>query len=102
MSSQQAASDYLETLYKAADAAPVFVGFRLFSMPLSEVSAVGNGAVYYAPTAGGPLLNLTTENGDFLASGGSDSASDHASKNSIARRSAERAPAPVPQPRVEL
>lgn len=67
MNSQQAASDWLQTLYDAADAAPVFMGFKLFSMPYSEVSAVGNGAVYNATTASGPTFNLTTENGDFLA-----------------------------------
>lgn len=69
MSSQQTASDYLNTLYTAADAAPVFCGFKLFSMPLSEVSIAGNGAVYDAITAGGPVYNLSTENGDFIASG---------------------------------
>lgn len=67
MNSQQAASDWLQTLYDAADAAPVFMGFTLFSMPYSEVSAVGNGAVYNATTASGPTFNLTTESGDFLA-----------------------------------
>jgi hypothetical protein len=69
MSSQQAASDYLTTLGQAADLAYVFAGFKLFSIPLSEVSAVGNGAIYNAPTAGGPLYNLSTENGDFVATG---------------------------------
>lgn len=67
MNSQQAASDWLKTLYDAADAAPVFMGFKLFSMPYSEVSAAGNGAIYNAPTASGPTFNLTTENGDFIA-----------------------------------
>lgn len=67
MNSQQAASDWLETLYQAADAAPVFMGFKLFSVPYSEVSVVGNGAVYNAPTACGPVANLSTENGDFIA-----------------------------------
>lgn len=69
MSSQQAASDWLKQLYQAANAAPAFTGFKLFSMPYSEVSAVGHGAVYTAPTAAGPLFNLSTENGDFIASG---------------------------------
>ena len=69
MDSQQAASDWLTTLYQAADAAPLFMGFKLYSVPYSEVSAVGNGAIYNAPTACGPVANLSTENGDFLASG---------------------------------
>ena len=68
MNSQQAASDWLNTLYGAADAAPVFCGFKLFSMPYSEVSAVGNGVVYTAPTAGGPVYNLSANNGDFVGS----------------------------------
>jgi hypothetical protein len=67
MNSQQSASDWLKTLYDAANAAPVFMGFKLFSMPYSEVSAAGNGAIYNAPTASGPTFNLTTENGDFIA-----------------------------------
>jgi hypothetical protein len=39
MSSQQKAADYLSKLYAAANAAPVYAGDKLFSMPLSEVSA---------------------------------------------------------------
>jgi hypothetical protein len=68
MNSQQAASDWLNTLYQASDAAPVYMGFKLYSFPYSEVSAVGNGVIYNAPTATGPVANLSTENGDFLAS----------------------------------
>jgi Putative phage tail protein len=68
MTSQQAASDWLKTLYDAADAAAVYMGFKLYSQPYSEVSAVGNGATYIAPTAAGPTFNLTTQNGDFIAS----------------------------------
>jgi hypothetical protein len=70
MSSQQAASDWLKTLYQAANAAPVYTGFKLFSMPYSEASAAGNGAIYEAPSSGGPIFNLSTENGDFVTSGG--------------------------------
>jgi hypothetical protein len=69
MTAQQAASDWLKTLYDAADAAPVYMGFKLYSMPYSEVSAVGNGVVYNALTAPGPTYNLSTENGDFCPSG---------------------------------
>lgn len=68
MNSQQSASDWLDTLYTAADAAPVFMGFKLFSFPYSEVSVVGNGAVYTATTASGPLANLSDLNGDFVGS----------------------------------
>jgi hypothetical protein len=68
MSSQQKGSDWLTKMYAAADAAPVFMGFKLYSFPYSEVSAVGNGAIYTAPTASGPVARLTTENGDFVPS----------------------------------
>lgn len=67
MNSQQEASDWLKSLYQAADAAPVYVGFSLFSMPYSEVSAVGNGVTYNAPTAAGPSFKLSSENGDFVS-----------------------------------
>lgn len=70
MNSQQAASDWLKTLYDSADAAPVFMGFQLFSFPYAEVSAVGNGSVYIAPTASGPIVNLNDSNGDFVAANG--------------------------------
>lgn len=66
MNSQQAASDWLKQLYAAADAAPVFMGFKLYSMPYSEVSAIGNGAVYNAPSASGPVADLSVANGDIL------------------------------------
>ncbi len=68
MNSQQAASDWLKLLYSAANATPVFAGFKLFSQPLSEVSFVGNGVTYNAPTASGPSYALSTANGDFLNS----------------------------------
>lgn len=70
MNSQQAASDWLKTLYDAADAAPVFMGFQLFSFPYAEASAVGNGAIYTAPTASGPVANLSDSNGDFVPAEG--------------------------------
>ena len=57
--SQDSASKILGDLYDAADAAPVWSGFKLKSIPWSEVSAVGNGAIYNAPTASGPVVNLT-------------------------------------------
>ena len=67
MDSQQNASDYLTSLYKAMNAAPVWAGFKLLSIPYSEVSAVGNGAVYVAPTAAGPVAALTEA--DMIAEG---------------------------------
>jgi Putative phage tail protein len=68
MNSQSAASDWLKTLYAAANAAPVFLGSKLYSSPYSEVSAAGNGATYTAPTAAGPVANLDADNGDFVGS----------------------------------
>jgi hypothetical protein len=66
MNSQQAASDWLKTLVQAANCAPVWSGFKLKLIPMSEVSAVGNGAVYVSPTASGPVANLDADNGDFI------------------------------------
>lgn len=64
MDSQQNASDWLKDIYQSMNAAPVWSGFQLKSIPYSEVSAVGNGAVYNAPTASGPVANLTES--DFI------------------------------------
>ncbi len=64
MDSQQAASDWLKDIYQAMNAAPVWSGFTLKSIPYSEVSTCGNGATYTAPTASGPIANFTAS--DFL------------------------------------
>lgn len=61
MNSQKKAADWLKDIYDAADTAPVWSGFRLKSVPRSEVSAFGNGAVYTSPTAAGPLFDLTPD-----------------------------------------
>lgn len=66
MTSQQACSDWLKSLVQAANCAPVWSGFRLKLIPMSEVSAVGNGAVYISPTAAGPVANLDADKGDFI------------------------------------
>lgn len=68
MDSQQAASDRLKNLYMSMDAWPVWSGFKLKSIARSEVSAVGNGAVYVAPTASGPVATLTES--DFVTEEG--------------------------------
>lgn len=70
MDSQQAARDWIDTLCAAANCAPVWSGFKLKLVPRSEVSAVGNGAIYTSPTNPGPVANLSTENGDFIAASG--------------------------------
>lgn len=58
LDSQSKGSDVIGQLYEAMDAWPVWSGFQLKSIARSEVSAVGNGAVYYAPTSTGPIVNL--------------------------------------------
>ena len=68
LDSQRKASAWLEDLYQAANAAPVWSGFKLKSIPWSEVSAIGNGAVYEAPTAAGPLVDLIDD--DFITAEG--------------------------------
>jgi hypothetical protein len=69
MDSQQKAGDWLGDLFTAMNAAPVWSGFTLKCIPLSEVSAVGNGAIYNAPSAAGPVATLYES--DFI--GGADS-----------------------------
>jgi hypothetical protein len=68
MDSQRKAVDWLNDIYQAANAAPVWSGFSLKSVPWSEVSAVGNGAIYNAPTSTGPLVDLIPD--DFIAAPG--------------------------------
>jgi hypothetical protein len=58
LASQTKGSDVLGDLYEAMDAWAYWSGFTLKSLARSEVSAVGNGAVYNAPTASGPVINL--------------------------------------------
>jgi hypothetical protein len=59
LDSQRKASEWLKEFYQCANAAPVWSGFKLKSIPYSEVSAVGNGTLYTAPTAAGPVATLT-------------------------------------------
>lgn len=67
MNTQSSASDWLKSLYQAANAAPVFLGSKLYTLPYSEVSTAGNGAKYTSPTAAGPIANLSDLNGDFIS-----------------------------------
>jgi hypothetical protein len=74
MTSQSAGSDWLKSLFAAANAAPVYLGNKLYSIPYSEVSAAGNGALYTSPTASGPIANLIAGSGqspygDFIEGG---------------------------------
>lgn len=72
MNSQRAASDWLKDIYTCMNSVPVFSGFKLKSIPASEASAVGNGAVYNAYTASGPIANLSDAAGDFVTNGKAD------------------------------
>jgi Putative phage tail protein len=69
MTSQKSAGDWLKLFYQCANAAPVWSGFKLKSIPWSEVSALGWGVVYYAPTGPGPIADLDVDNGDFVVDG---------------------------------
>ena len=66
MDSQKAAADWAKDIISCMTAAPVWSGFKLKLIPLSEVSAINNGAFYIAPTSTGPVADLSTENGDFV------------------------------------
>lgn len=55
MDTQKTASDWLSDLADIANAYPVWNGSQLNFVPRCEVSAVGNGAIYIAPTASGPV-----------------------------------------------
>lgn len=69
MLSQQSATDWLKSFYRSANAAPVYYGWKLYSIPYAEASAVGNGVVYVSPTASGPVAALSDLNGDFVKNG---------------------------------
>lgn len=58
MNSQRKASDWLKDLYDVANADPLWSGFVLKSIAKSEQSGVGNGCVFTAPTANGPVATL--------------------------------------------
>jgi hypothetical protein len=66
MDTQKQAKDWLEDIGIAANAAYVWSGFKLKVIPRSEVSNAGNGAIYIAPTAAGPIASLTPS--DFIGS----------------------------------
>lgn len=59
MDAQRPAKDYFKDLFKACNCAPVFSEGVLKVIPWSEISQVGNGTVYVAPTATGPIMDLT-------------------------------------------
>lgn len=58
MDTQRPAADWLNELCQVANCAPVWTGSMLNFVPRCEVSAAGNGAIYIAPTASGPVADL--------------------------------------------
>lgn len=70
MTAQKPARDWVDELCTAANCAPVWSGFKLKLIPRSEVSALGNGAIYYAPTASGPVADLDVDANDFVVAKG--------------------------------
>lgn len=66
MDSQRKASEWMNEIYEAMNAWPVYSGFKLKSIARSEVSIAGNGTGYIAATASGPVANLVP--GDHIGS----------------------------------
>ena len=58
METQNTASQWLTDLCDIANCYPVWNGSQLAFVPRCEVSAAGNGAIYIAPTASGPVAFL--------------------------------------------
>jgi len=65
---QRSGSDVLGDLFDIANCAPVWSEGLLKSIPYSEISQVGNGAAYIAPTASGPVATITPV--DFICEKG--------------------------------
>lgn len=65
MDSQRKGSEWLQDLCEAANCAPVWSGSTLKLIPYCEVSGFGNGTLYTAPTASGPIDDLTPD--DMIA-----------------------------------
>lgn len=59
MDTQKNASEWVQEILDAANAEAVMNGFTLDIIPRSEVSAFGDGLQYDAPTATGPIIDLT-------------------------------------------
>ena len=67
LDTQDVARTILQDLFDIANCAPVWSGAQLKAIPYCEVSAAGNGAIYTAPTASGPVCDL--DDRAFLISG---------------------------------
>ena len=58
MDSQRSGKDWLGDLCQIANCVPVWTGSVLRFYPLCEVSALGGGYIYNAPTASGPIATI--------------------------------------------
>lgn len=58
MDSQRTAADWINELCDIGNCTPVWNGSKLSFIPRCEVSAIGNGAIYTAPTASGPIYTI--------------------------------------------
>lgn len=65
---QRSGSDLLGDIFDTANCAPVWSEGVLKAVPYSEISQVGNGAAFIAPTAAGPVVALTSV--DFICEKG--------------------------------
>jgi hypothetical protein len=59
MLEQRSAADWVNEILEVANAAVVASGFQIKIVPYCERSAIGNGVIYTAPTAAGPLYDFT-------------------------------------------
>jgi hypothetical protein len=59
MLEQRQAADWVNEILEVANAAVVASGFQIKIVPYCERSAIGNGVVYTAPTAAGPIYDFT-------------------------------------------
>jgi len=59
--SQRSAKDLIDELLTIGNSAPVYSGDKVKIVPYDEVSGAGYGGVYIAPTAAGPIANLTDQ-----------------------------------------
>lgn len=74
LNSQSSCRELMTTLYSSLNSVPFYSGNLLKQAPKSEVSAVGNGAIYTAPTASGPIASFSIDGavtgggvyGDFI------------------------------------
>lgn len=62
--SQRSCKDMVDELATVGNSAPVYSGNRLKFIPYDEVSRAGYGAIYVAPTAAGPIADLSDK--DFV------------------------------------